>query len=231
MVWRPYIAWYQTFPYTFVIKCIPWVACLCLQVSFKQAFNVGKISEYPPGYRGLGHVDVQCFPLYSYLLALNRTKIDYFSLDVEGSELDVLRTIPFEKLDIQVSVFSPPLFSFLLFLIPPSCRCLTIHICYGVNLMHACFHVELYLSSHNSVTWALSVFLLGKVMAVLVMVGSNVVWLCDLGKHSFVFYCVKLVLCTAESVILFHHTLHLLQVNFSLLKRNYQWWICYISNA
>ena len=46
-------------------------------------------------------MDVQCFPLYSYLLALNRTKVDYFSLDVEGSELDVLRTIPFEKLDIR----------------------------------------------------------------------------------------------------------------------------------
>ena len=56
-------------------------------------------------------MDVQCFPLYSYLRALNRTKVDYFSLDVEGSELDVLRTIPFEKLDIRVRVlffFSPP---------------------------------------------------------------------------------------------------------------------------
>jgi hypothetical protein len=87
-----------------VIKCFSWMLHVCWQVSFKQAFNVGKISEYPPGYRGLGFVDVQCFPLYSYLLALNRTKIDYFSLDVEGSELDVLRTIPFEKLDIRVSI-------------------------------------------------------------------------------------------------------------------------------
>lgn len=56
-------------------------------------------------------MDVQCFPLYSYLLALNRTRVDYFSLDVEGSELDVLRTIPFEKLDIRVRV----LFVFSLF--------------------------------------------------------------------------------------------------------------------
>jgi hypothetical protein len=86
----------------YVIKCISWVVHICWQVSFKQAFNVGKISDYPPGYRGLGHVDVQCFPLYSYLLALNRTKVDYFSLDVEGSELDILRNIPFEKLDIRV---------------------------------------------------------------------------------------------------------------------------------
>jgi len=105
----------------YVIKCIAWVVHICWQVSFKQAFNVGKISDYPPGYRGLGHVDVQCFPLYSYLLALNRTKVDYFSLDVEGSELDVLRTIPFEKLDIRVRL--------LLFL-----------------LVHAHFNVELPIS-------------------------------------------------------------------------------------
>lgn len=70
-------------------------------VSFKQAFNVGKISENPPGYKEQGYVDVQCFPLYSYLLALNRTTIDYFSLDVEGNELEVLKTIPFDKVDIR----------------------------------------------------------------------------------------------------------------------------------
>lgn len=47
-------------------------------------------------------VNVQCFPLYTYLLALNVTVIDYFSLDVEGSELNVLKTIPFDKIDIKV---------------------------------------------------------------------------------------------------------------------------------
>lgn len=48
-------------------------------------------------------VDVQCFPLYTYLLALNVTVVDYFSLDVEGSELNVLKTIPFDKIDIKVN--------------------------------------------------------------------------------------------------------------------------------
>ena len=43
-----------------------------------------------------------CFPLYSLLLAMNRTKVDYFSLDVEGVELPILKTIPFDKLDISV---------------------------------------------------------------------------------------------------------------------------------
>ena len=47
-------------------------------------------------------LDTYCFPLYSMMLALNRTRIDYFSLDVEGVELEILRTIPFDKLDIAV---------------------------------------------------------------------------------------------------------------------------------
>ena len=34
--------------------------------------------------------------------AFMRTKIDYFSLDVEGLELEVLETIPFDELDISV---------------------------------------------------------------------------------------------------------------------------------
>ncbi|XP_046452745.1 uncharacterized protein LOC124200519 [Daphnia pulex] len=43
----------------------------------------------------------QCFPLYSLLLAVGRTQIDYFSLDVEGSEYKILKTIPWEKVDIK----------------------------------------------------------------------------------------------------------------------------------
>jgi len=48
-------------------------------------------------------VQVQCLPLYSILLALNRTTIDLFSLDIEGHELDVIKTIPFDKVDIKVN--------------------------------------------------------------------------------------------------------------------------------
>eukprot|EP00092_Neocalanus_flemingeri_P073101 GFUD01090139.1.p1 GENE.GFUD01090139.1~~GFUD01090139.1.p1 ORF type:complete len:291 (-),score=83.39 GFUD01090139.1:16-888(-) len=45
---------------------------------------------------------VQCYPLYSILLALGNPKVDFMSLDIEGSELDVLRTLPFDKVDIEV---------------------------------------------------------------------------------------------------------------------------------
>ena len=45
-------------------------------------------------------IQVQCFPLYSVLKALNRLKIDYFSLDIEGAEYMVLNTVPWEKVNM-----------------------------------------------------------------------------------------------------------------------------------
>ncbi|KAL3870202.1 hypothetical protein ACJMK2_038283 [Sinanodonta woodiana] len=46
------------------------------------------------------YYEVPCFPLYSIMLAINQTSIDYFGLDVEGNELPILQTIPFDDLDI-----------------------------------------------------------------------------------------------------------------------------------
>ena len=45
---------------------------------------------------------MQCFPLYSILLALDDPTVDYFSLDVEGAEMEILKTISWEKVDIKV---------------------------------------------------------------------------------------------------------------------------------
>lgn len=45
---------------------------------------------------------VQCFPMYPILLAIGRTHVDYLSLDVEGSEYKILRTIPWHKVYMQV---------------------------------------------------------------------------------------------------------------------------------
>lgn len=47
-------------------------------------------------------ISAQCFPLYSILLAVGRTSVDFFSLDVEGFELPILKTIPWHKVDIKV---------------------------------------------------------------------------------------------------------------------------------
>ena len=51
---------------------------------------------------GEDFITVQCFPLYSILLAVGRTTVDFFSLDVEGHELRILQTIPWHKVDIKV---------------------------------------------------------------------------------------------------------------------------------
>ncbi len=47
-------------------------------------------------------IEIPCFPLLSILLALNVSHIDYFSLDVEGAELRILNTIPFDRITFDV---------------------------------------------------------------------------------------------------------------------------------
>ena len=46
-------------------------------------------------------VVVQCLPLYSLLLALGNPTVDFLSLDTEGGELEVLETLPWDKVDIR----------------------------------------------------------------------------------------------------------------------------------
>nr|CAH0100586.1 unnamed protein product [Daphnia galeata] len=44
----------------------------------------------------------QCFPLYSVLLAVNRTKLDWFRLSARGLELRILKTIPWNKVNVTI---------------------------------------------------------------------------------------------------------------------------------
>lgn len=79
------------------------------KVNFNLDTNMGRVFRgiddikwAKKNKRKINLAQTQCFPLYSMLLAMNRTTVDYFSLDVEGNELDVLKTIPFDKVDIKV---------------------------------------------------------------------------------------------------------------------------------
>ena len=47
-------------------------------------------------------IEMQCLPLTSIIEAVGNPTIDYLSLDIEGVEIQVLRSLPFEKLDIKV---------------------------------------------------------------------------------------------------------------------------------
>ena len=49
-------------------------------------------------------VDVECFPLASLLKALNRTRVDLMSLDVENQEYGILREFPFHEIDVHAMI-------------------------------------------------------------------------------------------------------------------------------
>ena len=88
-------------PFVYVIP--KYSVSLNFQVEFNKAYNVGRIIAKQPSRQAHNNpVEMQCFPLYSILLALNRTTVDFFSLDVEGDELSVLKTIPFYKVNIKM---------------------------------------------------------------------------------------------------------------------------------
>ena len=72
-----------------------------------DTYNLQRFADTPTEKEGIARrrnhaleIQIQCFPLYSHLLALNQTKVDFLNLDIEGDELSVLKTIPFEKVDI-----------------------------------------------------------------------------------------------------------------------------------
>jgi hypothetical protein len=48
-------------------------------------------------------IKVTCLPLYTILLSVGNPTVDFFSLDVEGAELEILKTIPWDKVNINVS--------------------------------------------------------------------------------------------------------------------------------
>ncbi|XP_066939145.1 uncharacterized protein [Macrobrachium rosenbergii] len=74
----------------------------------RSAIENFKVYDYKS--LGLSHIAnktsetiaIKTFPLYTMLLALNITFIDFLSLDVEGDELKVLQTVPWDKVQVRV---------------------------------------------------------------------------------------------------------------------------------
>ena len=65
------------------------------QIPNNKCFSVGKGAADQT-------TEETCLPLYSILLALGNPRVDYLSLDIEGAEIDVLRAISWNKIDIKV---------------------------------------------------------------------------------------------------------------------------------
>ena len=50
--------------------------------------------------KNLREIQVQCFPLYAVLMALDNPHVDYFSLDIEGAEWTILNSLPWDRINI-----------------------------------------------------------------------------------------------------------------------------------
>jgi Methyltransferase FkbM domain len=71
-----------------------------LQVKFSQDYYLRKIfnaSSTPISNR---LVEVHCLPFYYIYKAIGRTEIDLFIIDVEGHEMEIMHTIPWDKVNI-----------------------------------------------------------------------------------------------------------------------------------
>jgi len=60
-------------------------------------------------------LNVTCLPVWSILQALDIKVVDYFSLDIEGNELQVLKTIPFDQVFFKVKKIYIFYFFFLIY--------------------------------------------------------------------------------------------------------------------
>jgi len=89
-----------------------WISNACLSpsarpqlVDFNHAVNYDVASKIGNPTKILStwtKFEVQCFPIYAILAAVNVSVVDYFSLDVEGIEMQVLESIPFDRVLIKV---------------------------------------------------------------------------------------------------------------------------------
>ena len=51
---------------------------------------------------GQNTIKMQCMPLYSLIMAVGNPTVNWFILDIEGAEFQVLKTVPWDKVDIEV---------------------------------------------------------------------------------------------------------------------------------
>lgn len=74
-----------------------------MTTTYGSYFNLGRILNNDEKVKSGDTVfNVTCLPFFAVIQSMSITEIDYFSLDVEGFELDILKTIPFDKINIKV---------------------------------------------------------------------------------------------------------------------------------
>lgn len=61
-----------------------------------------KISDHINASNETERFDILCLPLTSILLALKMTNVDFLSLNIRGSDVNAIKTINFNKIEIKV---------------------------------------------------------------------------------------------------------------------------------
>ena len=64
--------------------------------------DIGREESRPEEKRWGKTIKAQCFPLQSVLMALGNPIVDYFSLDVEGSEFPILKSLDWDNVNISI---------------------------------------------------------------------------------------------------------------------------------
>ncbi|XP_018007683.1 uncharacterized protein LOC108665442 [Hyalella azteca] len=72
------------------------------KLTLKQSDTMSRLQRAEEvGTKGI-FTQVQCYPLYSVMKAANLTQLNYLALDVEGLEMKVLQTLPWDAVNITV---------------------------------------------------------------------------------------------------------------------------------
>ena len=77
-------------------------------MTFAQNVGIGRIlnASEKSLYPHVPVAKVHCMPFYSIYRVIQQQEVDFFILDIEGHEVEVLHTIPFHKINILVFFFA-----------------------------------------------------------------------------------------------------------------------------
>ena len=78
-----------------------YISGIILPGKIKPSMNQRDLQEIPI-HDFEREIPMMCFPFYSVLKALGNPRIDYFSLDIEGAEYAVLKSIPWKSVNMTI---------------------------------------------------------------------------------------------------------------------------------
>ncbi|XP_054274724.1 protein Star-like [Macrosteles quadrilineatus] len=80
-----------------------WIAPACMSLNRSAyEFHRQPYIQVSVNRRSYSPATIMCYPFYTFWLALNRPVVDLLAIDVGGGEVEILETIPFDKVDVKI---------------------------------------------------------------------------------------------------------------------------------